>query len=262
MHRQSRVIKRLLLPFIGFLLLPLLCNTALARGFQLFGSNWSPVATNKMEQGWQHVYLCHGCKLTPSLTITTTDEPISAEPLVHEFKKVYKDVVVEPDILRGFKRFNAIRASTPTIEGSPEKITYLITRYFSVETKRWHYVQALIEASSSEEGFATEERWLNLLAYAEVTAGQLVLLGDVDNIQIDISRPNTSMVTDFVERFGAGRLLAGGAALSTTAVLIYGTRVTLGTMGVRGLCGRELHNCKCTDVALSFFGLPVLKFKW
>ena len=259
MHRQSRVIKRLLLPFIGFLLLPLFCNTALAKGFQLFGSNWSPVAINKMEQGWQHVYLCHGCNLTPSLTVTTTNEPISGQTLITEFEKVYREVTVEPDIQRGYKTFNAIRASSPINEGSPQKITYLITRYFSIDTKQWHHVQALIESSSPEEGFATEERWLNLLANAGVAEGHLVLPGDEYTTHIDISRPHASIVSRVVEKFGAERIVAGGATLSATALLIYGARVALGSMGVRGLCGNEIHKCKCTDAALTATGLPVIK---
>lgn len=259
MHRQSRVIKQLLLPFLGFLLLPLPCNTALAKGFQLFGSNWSPVAINKMEQGWQHVYLCHGCKLTPSLTITTTNDPLSGELLAHEFKKVYNDVVTDLDILRGYRTFTAIRASDPVNEGSPEKITYLITRYFSVETKRWHHVQALVETSSPEEGFTVEERWFNLLAHADVTAEQLLLPGGERTVSIDISRPHTSIVSKVVEKFGAEKIIAGGATLSATALLIYGARVALGSMGVRGLCGNEIHKCKCTDAALVATGLPVVR---
>ncbi|MTI13219.1 hypothetical protein [Sansalvadorimonas verongulae] len=233
-----------------------------AEGFKLFNRNWSSAAVNKTDQGWQHIYMCHRCDSTPSLTITTTRDVISDQPLTQEFEKAYKTVTVESDIIKGHRKFNAIRASDPISPESPEKITYLITRYFSMDTEHWHYVQALVEALSPIDSLMAEERWLDALAHAEIRAGKLVLHDDTSTAYVDIAHPQTSLVHEMVERFGAGKLLAGGAALSTTAVLIFGTRVTLGKMGVRGLCGNTLDSCKCTDYLVSIFGIPVIKFRW
>ena len=237
-------------------------GAAYAEGFRLFDRNWTSVAENKVDQGWQHIYLCHRCDFTPSLTITTTKDLVSDQPLTQEFEKAYKTVTVEPDVIKGHRKFNAIRASDPISPGSPRKITYLITRYFSMTTEHWHYVQVMIQTPSPEESLVAEERWLSLLANAEIRRGKLILQEDNNTAYINIARPQTSLVHEMIERFGAGKLLAGGAALSTTAVLVFGTRVTLGKMGVRGLCGKTVDSCKCTDFLVSFLGIPVIKFRW
>ncbi|WP_281645742.1 hypothetical protein [Parendozoicomonas sp. Alg238-R29] len=202
------------------------------------------------------MYLCHGCKLTPSLSITTSQGTISNEPLISEFKRVYRDVSTEPDLIQGHQRFHRIRASDPVTEGSPQRVTYLITRYVSPDTGKWHYVQVFIEASLQEDALAAEQKWLDLLTNAYVQSNTLELYEDNHSVHIDIAQPKTSLINSLVEKLGTNKIIAGGALVSTTAIVVFGVRVSLGAMGVRGPCGGNIATCKCTDVMQATLGVP------
>ena len=228
-----------------------------AESFQLFGHNWHPGVVQKTEQGWHHVYLCQSCKLTPSLTIVTSTEAVSDNSLFNELERAYDSVAIEGEVPRGQHNFTLVHATEPNSQASPPRVSTIVGRYKSLTPGLWHFVQAVIETANEEEESLAEDLWLNLLGHISIDRHSLTLFPQDSSVVVDISSPDRSWFSDFVEQVGVDKFILG-STVTTTGLLLLGAQVALGAANVKGPCGKPLGQCPCTKSALRATGLPVI----
>ncbi|MCL6269697.1 hypothetical protein M3P05_07060 [Sansalvadorimonas sp. 2012CJ34-2] len=227
-----------------------------SQGFQLLGGSWQPALTQKTGSGWQHVYLCQNCRFTPSLTINTSINPEPDDAFQYELERSFEEVYVESvsqDLLHHFSILRAFRALDPV---GPEKITVVSTRIPSEKTRYWHHIQAVIEQGPMSEELLLEDQLISLLSNAQLKGTQLIIPGEQSAV-IDLTSPDRNWLSDVAEKSGITHKMFENP-VTTAGLLIIGVQLTLGLSGVRGPCGKPLHQCPCTKKAMKAANMPCI----
>ena len=251
-HTNSIKAKRIYYQFL-LVAIFLLCSLHLhARApFQLFEHQWSPALIQKLDNGWQHVYLCQSCPLTPSLTIHTTLNPATDQSFFHELERSFAQVIIQDEYTDAFRRFTLLRAIRSLDPYGPEELTVITTRIPSSTGKHWHHIQAIIEKESGDKEHLIENNWINLLSRAKSENNALILPTEQAQTIIDLSSPDHTWFQTFAEKTGLNHpfLTSNAQTAATTGLIIIGAQLALGIAGVRGPCGKPLHQCPCTNKA-------------
>ncbi len=258
-HRIFSALRRSLqiLLMAGITLITGLSAETQAGEFQLFDHHWRPGLIQKTKHGWQHIYFCQNCRLTPSLAVITSTESVPDSSLFDELERAYDSVAVEGDILRGQQSFTLIRATEPRSKISPKRVSTIVTRFKSLTPGLWHFVEAIVEADNEDDENVAEDLWLNMLGHSSLNRHSLTMFPQDTSVAIDISSPDRNWFSDFVEQVGVDKLILG-STVTTTGLLLLGAQIVLGAANVKGPCGKPLGQCDCTKNALRAGGLPVI----
>ena len=246
--------------FICFWMAAFCCGLSIeasAQAFTLFGKVWQPAVIQKTTEGWQHVYFCQECRLTPSLAIISSTNATPDTSLHSELDRAYDKINIESGLFWGQQQFTVIKASEPLSAASPKRVTAVITRYKSLRPNLWHHAQALIETDSEDKERVAQNLWLNLLGNASLDRHHLTLFPQDTSVVVDISSPDRSWFSDFIEDVGVEKLILG-TTVTTTGLLLLGAQVALGAANVKGPCGKPIGQCPCTKKALKAAGLPAI----
>ncbi len=225
--------------------------------FHLFNGAWVPAFIQSTNEGWQHVYLCPGCRLTPSLTILSSVNPKPDNSLLQELERSFEQVIVEQETTLSFQHFTVLRAIKALAPNGPTRLTAILTRLPSGSGYRWHHVQAIIEQGAKSEEAIIEDTWITLLTNAKVEDNSLLISAAEQTAVVDLSSPYRTWLSDLADRTGLHQGILD-SPVAATGLIIIGVQLALGISGVRGPCGKPLHQCPCTKKALQAVNLPSL----
>ena len=219
-------------------------------GFELFGRYWASAAIQKEGNRWQHVFHCYSCFLTPSLTITSSPDPIEDSALFHELDRSFASVTQEQRVPCGTRSCSVIRATSSLAPNGPQQVTAITAHYKPDEAHYHRAIQVLLlNPDTSGAKAVAEQYWLNVLGHVGFHHHGMLLNTNEETVSIDLSSPDRSLFSDLVEKYGLTSLFLG-SAVTTTGVVLLGAQLVLGMAGVRGPCGKPLHQCPCTKRAL------------
>ncbi len=231
--------------------LPVFSHCAQTEGFQLFDHNWYPQFIQKTSTGWQRIYLCNDCQLTPSFTVITSTESVEDSSLFSELDRAYNTVTTEDRVTENLQNFKLIHATNPLSIFSPARVTAVITQYQSIQDRLWYSVRAVIEAENGDEQRIAENLWMEILAQAKVYKHSMILHFEEATAVVDISSPDRTWFSDLVEKTGTGKLISMAAATDKRLLLLLGAQIVLGAAGVRGPCGKPIGQCPCTKFVIT-----------